>query len=186
MCCDDIVERYTLLLFVVVLHVLNTTKHLPTGGSIPENTLMGLVVLYLSELAVDWTKHISICNNNEYTPGFYLGKLALLKRRISESVTSRSVFADHSLALSPYVSVWVLPTVAMFVKVMHDWMYIHPYSVIFLSTIVWLGAVAIKVCNYVVLRLVASHDPLAPIDKWFRFPDIEPIDEPTEPKAKKK
>lgn len=65
-----------------------------------DSVVGALCILYLSELSVDWIKHMSICNNLAYSPGYYLGKLMFFAREEHKNLQSMHFFQDHSGVLS--------------------------------------------------------------------------------------
>eukprot|EP01106_Pelomyxa_sp_JSP_P001642 TRINITY_DN1248_c0_g3_i3.p1 TRINITY_DN1248_c0_g3~~TRINITY_DN1248_c0_g3_i3.p1 ORF type:complete len:243 (-),score=53.82 TRINITY_DN1248_c0_g3_i3:54-782(-) len=189
MCCDDVTERFTLLLYVALLFFLNFTEYwsvLYLSWSWLDETGIALSILYLSEVAVDWIKHMSICNKNSLAPGFYLGKLWLLKKREHESIHHSRFLHDHSEGLTTRFGLWSYPLAAVSLRILIPWARTlslsHPLLVILA---VWVVLLVLKAFNMVLLTFFVRFTPFARIDAWFNFSDIEPIvDLPSEKKNK--
>jgi len=106
-CYNDIVERFQLLVSLVLLFFYNISKHhinsfwdedWLTASEWMSPLLFTLFIIYLSELTVDWLKHTSIINFTDLGPRIYT------KRTKSASVWAEStkrVFSRTGHKTSP-------------------------------------------------------------------------------------
>lgn len=54
----------------------------------------------------------------------------------------------------------------------------------FYANKIWLCILVLKFINLEVLRFFCVYSVFGPLDRWLNFSDIEPIEEPKEPKKK--
>ncbi|KAH3766892.1 transmembrane anterior posterior transformation protein 1 [Pelomyxa schiedti] len=182
MCADDIVERFSLAVYVAMLFLINLTKEHQLGEFSVEwsDDFVPLVILYLSEVFVDWTKHISICNNNAYTPGFYVGKLQLLCQKQLVGLRTSPFHHDHSASTSRHLGLWPLPLTVVVLRVMFPWLFSLRWKITvpMLPLFVWLPLLVLKFANVQLLKIFSTFYPMKYVDGWFDWSDIEPIEEP--------
>lgn len=127
LCCDDVIDRFYLLLFLVLVFVFNIDAHdwsALSHGKTNEwilSLLRSLAIIYLSSLGVDWLKHMSITTFNEdITPHIYTQFAARFLRSVS-APAEVSFFADKSRSLSQDLGLFPLALSVAVIKIVGDW-----------------------------------------------------------------
>ncbi|KAJ9101815.1 hypothetical protein QFC21_003154 [Naganishia friedmannii] len=134
--CADIVERFQLGLMLSVIAVRNMIemsgseiaflpKSFVKGKSLLDTILSPVLIVILSEMAVDWLKHAFITKFNHIRSSVYdryldvLCKDVVLAGRTRQSVTTktRNILTDHTLLLGRRLGFASLPLSCLLLRV---------------------------------------------------------------------
>ncbi|RIB05025.1 eukaryotic membrane protein family-domain-containing protein [Gigaspora rosea] len=128
--CSDIVERFQLALFLTVITVRNLielsgsptspfsilpTSFIPLFPAMTtlETLLTPVIIVFASELMVDWLKHAFITKFNQIRPSIYDRYIDILSRDLVDGNVQKSEnqkkFADSSLMVSRRIGFAALP-----------------------------------------------------------------------------
>lgn len=130
-CYNDIVERFQLLVSLVLLFFYNISKHhinsfwdedWLTASEWLRPLLFSLLIIYLSELTVDWLKHTSIINFTDLSPHMYTELAYKISKRLLD-VDDKSFLTDRTQNIATGdLGVMPLSLGVLVLKVIGDWM----------------------------------------------------------------
>jgi hypothetical protein len=129
-CYNDIVERFQLLVSLVLLFFYNISKHhinsfwdedWLTASEWMSPLLFTLFIIYLSELTVDWLKHTSIINFTDLGPRIYTKLAHKISKRLGR-INEKSFLSDRTQNIaSTDLGATPLPLGVLVMKVVGDW-----------------------------------------------------------------
>jgi transmembrane anterior posterior transformation protein 1 len=167
MCCDDIVERFQLLvnLSLLVVHNLFERKAAVaadddgSGGGGDWRIFYAIAFVYASEIAVDWLKHTSIINFTRLPPTSYRDCSAFFAALLVRW-PPRSWLTHASACLSPELGDLPLPLTAVALKMVVDWLQSTSVPLLLSVPALYIGTLALALVNRRLIVLVARsfHD----------------------------
>lgn len=119
--CADIVERFHLCAYVIILAARNLTAYGSDSlefHTIAENLLIPLFVVLATEIIVDWLKHAFITKFNHINPVVYLRFVDSLAREFQEG--AHGTFLDQSPAISRRIGFSTLPLTCLIIYVIQQ------------------------------------------------------------------
>eukprot|EP01113_Clastostelium_recurvatum_P010733 TRINITY_DN15382_c0_g1_i1.p1 TRINITY_DN15382_c0_g1~~TRINITY_DN15382_c0_g1_i1.p1 ORF type:complete len:503 (-),score=122.88 TRINITY_DN15382_c0_g1_i1:88-1572(-) len=175
---EDIVERFQLIVFVVIL----VLRVFDEGWSLNWTHAFPLIIIYLSEVSVDWLKHSSICNVSSLSPFIYTQCSNELGEQILAS--KRKFFSDRTYNATHKLGLWTLPLTIVVMKFIVD-CFDSPLWVKFLQNTyggvvatypgfagvigLFFVAAVVRQILYASLKSVSKWRFLLGVDKWLRL-----------------
>ena len=181
----DITERFQTIIYVVLLFISNFNFAGPFDAAVTEELISDLSIVYLSELAVDCIKHVSILRTNSMSPAIYTAKNNELMASFVEASSPAAVFGDRSTKTSRNMGFCATPLAIITFKILvgkfaPDRTFVSVAKVLGCT---WVVSVALKVVLFAIASVVSRITVFAPIE---RFLGIAPEDTAVAPKEKGK
>eukprot|EP01118_Nematostelium_gracile_P000995 TRINITY_DN1099_c0_g4_i1.p1 TRINITY_DN1099_c0_g4~~TRINITY_DN1099_c0_g4_i1.p1 ORF type:complete len:469 (-),score=59.89 TRINITY_DN1099_c0_g4_i1:152-1348(-) len=168
-CCDDIVERFQLLVYLCYICMHNmrfkSKYYLVPTDSFMEDVFYAAMVIYMSEVAIDWIKHASICSFNHLNPAFYDKTCAKFAMDLGSSPHT-TFLTDRSFLVSKKLGLFPLPLSVVLFKLIYDWLP-NEFTKRHIGVLVtiFLGFWALKTINNWILEFyIESYRTSKPLD----------------------
>eukprot|EP01089_Gocevia_fonbrunei_P018861 TRINITY_DN6490_c0_g1_i1.p1 TRINITY_DN6490_c0_g1~~TRINITY_DN6490_c0_g1_i1.p1 ORF type:complete len:357 (-),score=35.53 TRINITY_DN6490_c0_g1_i1:23-1093(-) len=166
MCAGDIVERFQLLIYLILLFFYNVARYHPDdtffdlsifSRSWMKPLLLALLVVYLSELLVDWIKHTSIVNFVGINPHTYTEFSIKFSRKLT-SLEEASFLTDRSQTVFNKMGLVPIALAVLVLRIMSDWITDFSWqSLLFLALIYVSFLVLRKMIGVILVRLMRTH-----------------------------
>jgi len=183
-CYEDIVERFQLIVFMCMLAFhrigtwieaisIETKKELPWRRDLSFDDVLPLLIIYFSEVFVDWLKHSSICNISSISPWFYSQRSKEISTKILAANYS-SFLTDRTHSVSTDFGLWTIPLSVVVLKFSLGCIseltiferYSNLSSILLLVFAFFLVCVVLRELSYLFLKWNSRLGILFTIDKW--------------------